>query len=145
MAVSTYSPADIIVIVNNVIISGFTDTSIVTIEPDVQSFTKYVSADGLSTRVRSANRTASITVSLKQTSPSNDVLTDLLNADLNEGDQVFPVTITDNFGTTLISSNSGWVQGWPSTAFADSVNAREWVIDLSSVNWFVGGNVTISG
>lgn len=141
----TYSPGDVVVIVNDIILSGFTDTSIITVEPNVQSFSKYVSTDGLVTRVRSSDRTASCTITLKQTSPSNDVLTELLNDDLNAGDQVFPFSLSDNFGATLISSETAWIQGWPSTALGSEVNERSWVIDLAKTNWFVGGNVNITG
>ena len=54
--------------------SGFADGTFLTVDRDDDQWAKVTGADGTSTRIKSNNRSGNMTLTLKQSSPSNDVL-----------------------------------------------------------------------
>mgnify|MGYP003652755452 CR=1 FL=1 len=60
MAVKTYSPKDITVIVAGTIITGFAEDTFVTLERDSEAFVKIVGADGEVARSASADLSGTI-------------------------------------------------------------------------------------
>jgi hypothetical protein len=144
MATYTYSPDKVLCIIGGVPMSGFADGTGITVEREADAFTKVVGSDGVVSRVKSANRTGSVTITLQQTSASNDILSGfaLLDEVSNEG--VFPVLIKDNLGRSVFASGEGWVKKIPSSAFGKDISDREWVIDCGKLNIFVGGNTESS-
>jgi hypothetical protein len=77
---------------------------------------------------------------LAQTSPFNDILSALAAADEVSSTGVFPVILKDNSGTTIVSSGAGWIRKPPTSGFGKEIENREWVIDMASTIFFVGGN-----
>ena len=142
MSVYTYDPTKVICIIGGVPMSGFADGSMVTVEREADAYSKIVGADGETTRVKSANRSGMITISLLQTSASNDILSGfaLLDEAANAG--VVPMLIKDNSGRSIFASGSGWVKKVPSSAFGKDAGDREWVLDCADLNIFTGGNTT---
>lgn len=143
--VYTYAADAVQIIVGGVPISGLADGTFVNIERDEQAYTKTTGADGTTSRARTGNRSGSITLTLQQTSPSNDVLSGFLVAD-EAGDQgVVPVLVKDTSGRTLCYASAAWVQQMPSQDFAKEVNEREWTLDCARIDAFVGGNAQQTG
>ena len=64
MALKTYDPKQISVIVGGAIISGFADGEFVTTERNEDAFTLNVGADGEGGRVKSNNKSGRITLTL---------------------------------------------------------------------------------
>lgn len=140
MAVHTVDPKNVIISVGGVNISGFADGTFLEITADTQQFTKVIGADGFATRVKTNNYGGVLTITLAQSSPSNDVLSALLNADRVSNSGVVPILIRDITGTTIIFSASGWIQQLPDTAYGNTINNRAWVFDLAEMDVFIGGN-----
>jgi hypothetical protein len=145
MSVRTYDAAQVVLTVNGVAIGGYADGTFISVEREEQSFTKVVGADGTTSRAKSNNRSGSLTVTLKQTSPSNDVLSALLQQDELTNDAVVPVLIKDNSGESRLFSATGWVQGLPTVEYAKEISNREWILDLADIEFAVAGNVAIGG
>lgn len=138
--VYTYSCSEVQVIVGGAPMSGMADGTFVNIERDEQAYTKVTGADGSTSRSKSANRSGTITITLKQTSPSNDVLTGFMVADEQGDAGVVPVLVKDNSGRTLHAASAAWVQKSPSQDFAKEISNREWVMDCARLDQFIGGN-----
>jgi hypothetical protein len=120
--------------------SGYADGTFLNVDRDENAFTKVTGADGTSTRVKSNNRSGSMTLTLKQSSPSNDVLSGFASLDELSNTGVVPILIKDLSGNSLFFSATGWVQKFPSSEFGKEINNREWVLDLVDVDMFVGSN-----
>jgi hypothetical protein len=140
MAVKTYDPKSVQVIIGGVQISGFADGTFLSIERDEDAFTKVTGADGETSRAKSNNKAGMFTLTLQQTSASNDVLTGFALADELNNDGVVPVLIKDNLGTTTVFTANGWVRRLPTAEFAKEITNREWTLDLADMTYFVGGN-----
>lgn len=141
--VRTYSPGEIVMTVNGVAMGGFADGTFITVARDEQSFTKVTGADGTVSRSKSNNRSGTVTLSLQQTSPSNEVLSALLAQDELDNSGVVPVLIKDNSGTARFFSGTGWVQGMPSVEYGKEIANREWVVEMADMEFNVAGNLGV--
>lgn len=144
----TYSALDVQVIITqestglSYRVVGFMEDSVVTVTPTVDTFTPYNGADNTGARIHSGNRSASIVLSLQQTSPSNDVLTQLHLNDTrsrrNEG--LFSVMIKDASGRSVASARQAYIGKLPESNFTNGMSVREWTIYAFNAEMFVGGN-----
>lgn len=140
MAVRSYDPKDVVISISGVPMSGFADGTFLEITADTQQFTKVVGADGYTTRVKSNNYGAVMTLTLSQTSPSNDILSGILALDRAANRGVVPVLIKDMSGTTIFFAGTGWIQQFPDVTYGNEINNRAWAFDLAEVDIFIGGN-----
>jgi len=150
---STYSPVDVTTVIYHPAtgithtIGGYTDNSIVNIERGKETYTHYNGVDDTSSRVYSADTSAKLTISLQQTSASNDVLYHIYNYDRiyrgsNAG--VFHVTTKDGSGRSVLHTTEAYIGVVPNQQFGDSINSREWVIHCTRCEDVLGGNGPIS-
>lgn len=140
MSVRTFDPASVVITVGGVPMSGFADGTFLLVDRDEDAFVKVTGADGTSTRVKSNNRAGTLTLTLKQSSPSNDVLSGFAILDELSNSGVVPVLVKDLSGNSLYFSATGWIQKMPASEFGKEINNREWIIDLVDVDMFVGSN-----
>lgn len=138
---TTLDPKKVIITVGGVPITGFADGEFVSVERTTDTFEKTSGADGFVSRVKSNDTSGTMTLTLAQTSPSNDVLTGFHTVDELSGVGVVPVSVTDLFGRTVILAAFGWVRRIPKASYSKSVENREWNIDLVDLVQFVGGNL----
>lgn len=143
--VYTYAADAVRIIAGGVPLSGLADGTFVSVERDEQAFNKVTGADGSTSRAKTANRAGMITVTLQQTSPGNDTLSDYMIADEQNNDGVFSLLIKDTSGRTLHFAGAAWVQQKPTEDFGKEINERAWVLDCARIDSFVGGNTTQSG
>lgn len=122
-------------------LSGFADGAFIKIERNADAFSLVVGSDGESARARSRNRSGRITLTLLQTSASNDFLSAAHRADeIGVPGGKGPFLVKDLAGTTLVSAPSAWIVKFPSTEFSRDVGSREWVFESGDIDMFVGGN-----
>lgn len=140
MAIRTFDPANVVVSIGGVPMSGYADGTFLLVDRDEDAFTKVTGADGFTTRVKSNNRGGSLTLTLKQSSPSNDILSGFANLDELSNSGVVPILVKDLSGTSTYFSATGWIRKYPSSEFGKELNNREWIIDLADVDMFVGSN-----
>jgi hypothetical protein len=141
MAVKTYDP-DKVAVVFGVPITGFGPDTFVSIEYDEDAFTKTIGIDGESCRAKAHNKGAKVTITLMQSSASNDYLSALFNADnlSTSGDGILPLAIKDFTGNTSLIAETAWIMKLPTTTFAREVEMREWTFDTDSLEGIIGGN-----
>lgn len=140
MPTKTYSPADVQVSIAGNPLQMFADGTFINITPDEDLFTKVTGADGITSRSKSSNRSFRVEVTLQQTSPSNDILSNYAALDEISNGGVFPIQIKDNLGRTLFSAPEAWVARFPDQEFSKEISNRGWMIDTGRADVFIGGN-----
>jgi hypothetical protein len=140
MPVRTYDPKKCIVIIGGIPMGGFADGTFVMVERSNDAFTKVSGADGGVSRAKSNDISGTLTLTLAQTSPSNDILSGFAQLDEQSNNGVVPLAITDLGGRTTCVSGFGWVKKFPSIENGKEISNREWVLDCADLNIFIGGN-----
>lgn len=135
----TYDPAGIIFTFGGILISGYAPDTFITATRNSDAFTLQVGAGGQTCRSRSQDKSGTITVSLMQSSPTNDVLSALADIDEKTGSGLGAVLIKDVNGTTVISAENAWIKKKPEAPFAKEASIREWVIETGELDHFIGG------
>lgn len=121
-------------------IEGYADGTGIGIAKQAAGFTFQVGNDGEPLRSRSNNEHYNVTLTLMQSSDSNDLLSALHNADLQFGLGVFDFAIRDLSGRTTFDARSCFIMQNPDIEFAREGTTREWTIICPSVLVFTGGN-----
>ena len=138
--VKTYDPKQVAVIIGGNIITGFTDGTFVMVERNDPAFNLKVGVDGIGTRAKTNNQSGKITITLHQSSASNDTLSALASADELSNTGVVPAMVRDASGRTLCTALTAWVQKYANGEFAKEVTNRVWVIETDQLIIFDGGN-----
>lgn len=137
----TYDPKKVIVIFGGSEIHGFSDDSIVEIEGKGDGITSVTGCDGEVTRNIDPNRQYTVTINLKQSSDSNDVLSAAYDYDRATGNGMKPLAIKDLTGRTKFFAEKAWVTKHPTNAKGKESDTNEWVLETGPVDdYFVGGN-----
>ena len=139
MALRTFDPKEVSVIIGEFIIKGFSDEQI-TVSRDNPAWELIVGADGEGTRVKSNDRSGTITITLQQSSPSNDDLSTLALSDELSNTGLRPFYMKDSLGTSLFSAITCFVEQIPEAAYGKSANDRVWVLKTDNLIGFLGGN-----
>ena len=140
--VRTYDPGKVMVIAGTFPLEGFSPESIVSIEPLGELVTAQVGSDGEIARSINRNKMHSVTITLLQTSASNDVLNGLAAADEASGGGImFPILVQDLLGRSRFAAAQAWVSKRPTQGHGNTAGTREWVLHTGepSVN-VIGGN-----
>ena len=140
MPVHTFDPATVIVSIGGTPMSGLADGTFVIVSRDEDIFSKVSGADGEVSRAKSNNRSGSLTLTLIQTSMSNDVLSAIAVLDEISNTGIVPVFVKEIGTSTILMAGEGWVKKMPDVSYSKEIENREWVLDLAIVNMFEGGN-----
>jgi len=142
----TYSPEEIQVVISvgDIVhtVSGYMDGTFVNISREVPLSTLYTGADNSGARTLRTNRSASITLSLHQSSSSNDVLTQLYlnDQDARDNTWLFNILIKDNSGRSIYQGNQCFIGVLPDSAFSTEIETREWTLQVRDLEQKLGGN-----
>ena len=148
----SYSPEDVIVLIQHEDFShqvtGFVESgSFLTFERSVDRATLVSSVDGNhAARVLRRNKAGTLTISLMQTSESNDVLTRIgvLDEDYHRNKYLFSIMIKDMSGRTVMSASQAFLGNDPTVSFSDGVETRDWTITVARLDKHIGGNSKFS-
>ena len=148
--VATLSPIDVTVVISQSgfthVVSGYMEDSNITVERGSDSYEKHTGIDNKTSRIYKADKSGMITLSLAQTSVSNDVL-DLLqrnDAAARNSSGLFSITVKDASGRSVYHSLEAWVGKVPNSAFGSGMQGREWQIQAAEMTSFIGGNGKVS-
>jgi len=138
--VFTYDPKNFRAIVGGNILQGFADGTFIKAERNDPAFNLKVGVDGEGTRSKSNNKSGKITITLMQSSSSNDDLSTLAAKDEASNSGVVPFFGEDGSGRSLFTALTCWVQKYPDSEFAKEVSTRTWVLETDDLEIFIGGN-----
>jgi hypothetical protein len=130
---ATYDPKLVFVIYGGMPIMGFAEDSFVEVAPAEEGFTRKVGADGEVVRSHSNNTCCDVTVTLLQSSLSNQVLSAAATLDRSTGLGMLPLSIVDiNSGTELMAAQA-WVETPSSLTFGKEAGDRAWVFHTGQI------------
>ena len=140
MALYTYSPKQVSIVVNGVDIRGYGDSDFLSISFDEDAVTTVVGADGDISRSMNPSTLATAVITLLAESPSNDILSGLHITDRATGLGTFAFFAKDNSGRDLFVSDASWVMKFADINKGKENGTREWTIQCANSVMFVGGN-----
>lgn len=132
--VNCYSPKDVILTVGGYQLTGWQS---INISRTVKGFTVIRGIRGKNTRVPNVDTSATITISLLQTSQGNDVLSYIHELDLSEGTGRIELMLKDNSGRSVFSSNEAYITGYPTSTYSGQFEYRNWEFFLQSTSTYV--------
>ncbi len=135
----TIDPKKVIVSFMGKTITGYADGEFIGVESN-DAFADQTGADGEFARVKSNDTSGEATITLMQTSKSNQDLSTLHTADLLTGVGVGPFSITDLMGSTLVFSAEAYIKKKPKVSFSKGVETRAWIVKLPNAVFNIGGN-----
>jgi len=139
--VRTYDPKRIVITIGSQNITGLAEDTFLSIEQTGDGTQSQAGADGEVARSISHNPLHRVTLTLQQTSLSNDFLSDLLKSDrASGGGGIVPLQINDLRGSSLFAASQAWVVKWPNIENGAEVSDREWLIDAVATDIHIGGN-----
>lgn len=138
-AFAHYDPEEYAIIFNGIPIEGFAEDNYVDIEFDSEGFQDQIGADGHVVRYKSSDQRATVTFVLMPSSPSNNLLSVMYNADTKSpnGIGVGPLLIRNTRGATVFMGSQDWIQKMPKFILGKEVGEREWVIRVAMLEAFV--------
>jgi hypothetical protein len=136
----TYNPENVTASFNGYEIGGYAEDEFINVTYNGDAATPVVGNDGAVSRAMNPDKSGTITITLKATSPSNDVLSGFAIKDRIDGSVVGVLMIRDNNGTTLVLGKDAWIQKQPDVAFAREVGNRAWMFAVGTMTEFVGSN-----
>jgi hypothetical protein len=141
---ATYDPRKVIVTVGTAEIVGFAGGTFIEVERQTDAANLSVGTKGEYAWGLSADRSATITLTLLQTSQSNDILQAMATADEKDGSGARSFGVQDLGGRTLASALEVRVRKVPNLIFGAEVEAgnREWVLLAGRLDITVGGSLT---
>lgn len=146
MPIATYDPKQVLVTFNGQPLSGYADGTMVSIETAEDLYALTVGADGKATRVRSQNLSGSITITLMQTSLSNDLLFAAFQADQQTpAAGVSEFQLKDANGRDLVHAANAWVKKLPTLEYGKEQSNREWVLESDRITYQAMGGYTAIG
>jgi len=132
--VKSYDPKKVIVTFGGVPISGYTDGDFIEVSPnDADGFKKQVGADGEVGRSQSSDDTHNVTITLMQSSMSNQHFSATRAADKLSGKTILPLSITDLNGASLQFWPEAWIKGDPTWGFGKEMKERQWTFDTGQI------------
>lgn len=142
---ATYMPEACTVLAFGIPLTGFVESTFISVTKDVVPFTTVKTPDGTVARMYNSDQTYTITLTLYSGSSSNDVLTKLLLLDEVTQRGKFPMMIKDGSGTDLFFSATTWIESPASMVKSTTFDNRTWVFKSSSAVVNIGGNESASG
>lgn len=147
---ATFAPNDVTIVITQEstgishIVGGFSEDAIISVDRNADTFSLYTGADDSNTRIYNANTAGTLTLSLQQTSASNDVLMGLYLNDKASRTGLFSIQVKDNSGRSNFFCEEAYVGVVPNAAFANSMQTRDWVIHAPQLESILGGNSVVS-
>lgn len=142
MTTRTYRPEDVKLLIGTYQVTGWTE---IRIAQNAKSFRHESGLRGKTTRVRNRDKSGAVTISMLQTSPDNDLFTQIVTQDEMSQTGRFSLTLTDLSGQSSIILRYGYIEGYPDMGFSSEGQTREWVYNYQDiVEYAVGGNANSS-
>ena len=127
MAVSTFNPKNCQVVFGGKLIGGWAPDTFVSIDHNADMYNLVIGADSVGARVKTNNFSGRITLTLQQTSPSNDDLNAIATADEQGDSGALPFYFkSGNFVATAVTA---WIVKRPTAEFSQSISSRVWVLE----------------
>lgn len=136
-AVYTYSPQEVQLVVGGYTVTGWESISIARSNDGFQPIR---GIRGKNTRVFNQDTSAMITIPLIQTSPANDVFSQIHELDLINGTGRLEIMLKDRSGGSVYNSAEAYIIGYPEVTYSGTFSYRNWRIFCQSTSFIPNGN-----
>jgi hypothetical protein len=141
----TYDPKKVIVtLVHSEVgphtVTGYAESSFITVERDDDMWKKQVGRDGETTRSKSNNLGGSAKVKIMQTSQTNSYLNKVALLDETVNGGIMSMEVRDALGSYISASAKVWVKKRPAAEYDAEAKEREWVLDCADLVVNDGGS-----
>jgi len=134
--VKTYDPKKILISLGSHIVTGYSDSTFVSIEPNGDGITSKTGCDGEKVRSIDPDASATISLTLLQTSPTVAFCQSMYDKDrATSGEGTFPILVKDLKGGLVFSAATAWIVNVPSREFAKEDSDREIQIETGEATW----------
>ena len=140
---SNIDPAGNINVVDGQPLSGYIKGVFTSIVFNSDAFTPEKGSDGEDNRFLANDFSAVATITLMQSSDSNDYLSDLHNEDLSTAKKIFTFTHKDSNGSTLLESSRCYILKFADVTIGNTSQGRAWRIHCPNLKGKVGGNTAL--
>ena len=138
MDVYTYRPGEVVLVLCGYVVEGW---SSIAVSKASATYKQIRGIRGKNTRVKIADKSATIRVNVPQTSTANTVFSTIAMIDAESGGGRLEVIVNDASGSSLYSSTEAYIEGPPEAQYSASQSERNWTILCDSMDsHFVGGN-----
>lgn len=127
-----YDPKDVILLLGGVEPVEYAEDTAIVLSKDQDVWLKKTGVDGSVALARNRDETGTITISLKNTSITNQTLFNYYTAAESGGTPWFPVLFRDPSSGIQIETQ-GWIQTQPDFTAAQEIMQLDWVIGVASV------------
>jgi hypothetical protein len=117
------------------VVSGYSDGTFVGIEPAGDGITKKTGCDGEIVRSIDPDKSATVTVTVQQTSPTVASCQNQYDKDRSTGNGTFPILVKDMKGGLIFAAQDAWVVNAPSREFGKEDADREIEIATGEATW----------
>lgn len=130
MSTTHYNPAAIHVVFAGHFIDGYGDGTMISVTKAADDYSTKWGPSGKAVRTKLHNKGGTMTITLMQTSLSNDRLSEIRQHDylVPNGGGVGSLTIQNIEGTDIHTAENAWIQSAPDLTFEGEAGTREWVI-----------------
>lgn len=137
-----YDPKAVTVVFAGIIARGYADGTFVEVQRNSDSFTMMVGPDGDATRAKTNDQSGTVTITLQQSSETNDLFAAMLAADelSSNGAGIGTLMIKDNSGRSIHTAEKAWIKKAADSPYSKDVSTRAWVIETDKLLTFPGGN-----
>lgn len=139
----TWDASQLNVIIGVLPVTGLSDGDSVVARRNEALYGKRVGMKGAVARARITDKTGQIEVHILQTSAANDAISAMANLDslTMDGKAVFPITIADLSGRTVISAGQAWLMQIGDVTFStNAVAERVYTFECADLKMSLGGN-----
>lgn len=141
MSVWHISPADVKILLGGFHeVVGFVDGSFVSISKVQQPFTSVRAMDGTMARTYHMDTRYTLSLTIAQSSPSNDLFTKLWMLDEATKSVFFPLFIKDGLGSSMFYASQCWISQPPPITYSNDVDTRNWIFDCNGGVINIGSN-----
>lgn len=145
MAISTYSPSDVIISIAGLhTVSGYADGTFVRVIKEITPFTKVRAMDGEISRMYSDDAGYRVELTLMQSSSTNNILSTIHNIDTVTHMGKFPLFVKDSLGQSHFMAATAWIEEIPDLTFGNTLETRTWTIGCADASIVIGGNEDVS-
>ena len=139
--VKTYDAKGCSIVLGGIIVNDFADGEFISITGMGGNFEAVIGADGSVNRNNKNVNLAIVTITVSQTSSTNDLFTTKHIADKLDNSGKGSFLFKDNNGTSVLSSGQAYIEGLPDAANGNSLGTRAWIIHCPNPVYNVGGNL----
>ena len=137
----TYDPSDVSISVGGIhTVSGYVDGTFVNIVNNTKPVQTQRAMDGTIERLYTRDEGYTITVTLAQTSVSNNILSTIYNVDKVTRMGKVPLIIKDGQGQSIFFAADAWISKAPDVSFGKEMQTREWQFETAGAMLAVAGN-----